>query len=252
MELLTESSASGAGKQRFVTAIARTETEIIEAQRLRYRVFAEEMGASMPHAESGLDRDEFDPFCEHLLVRNSSSGRVVGTYRILTAQNAEHSGGFYSNREFLMDNIAALAPMTVEIGRACVDAEFRTGAVIASLWAGLAAHILARRYEYVIGCGSVRLNDGGRLAASIYNRVKRESLAPACWRVFPRCPFPLDAAEIDPNPILPALLKGYLRLGAYICGEPAWDAAFKTADMLIMLPMERLNPRYLNRFQRAA
>jgi putative hemolysin len=252
MELSTESIASRAGKQRFVTALARTETEVIEAQRLRYRVFAEEMGASMPHAESGLDRDEFDPFCEHLLVRDASSGRVVGTYRILTAQNAARTGGFYSHREFFLDNIASLAPTTVEIGRACVDAEFRSGAVIATLWAGLAAHILARRYEYVIGCGSVPLNDGGRLAASIYDRVKRDFLAPDRWRVFPRCPFPLDAAEIDPEPPIPALLKGYLRLGAYICGEPAWDAAIKTADMLIMLPITRLNPRYLNRFQRAA
>lgn len=251
MELSTASSTSRAGRQRFVTALARTKAEVVEAQRLRYRVFAEEMGAALPHAESRLDRDEFDPFCEHLLVRESSTGRVVGTYRILTAENAAHTGGFYSQREFFLDSIAPLAPMTVEIGRACVDREFRNGAVIATLWAGLAAHILPRRYEYVIGCGSVPLDDGGRLAASIYESVKREFLSPANWRVFPRCPFPLDAAEIDPDPCVPPLLKGYLRLGAYICGEPAWDTEFKTADMLIMLPMARLNPRYLNRFQRA-
>jgi putative hemolysin len=205
----------------------------------------------LPHAQSRRDRDEFDPFCEHLLVRESLSGRVVGTYRILTADNAAHTGGFYSQREFFLHRIAPLAPMTVEIGRACVDREFRTGAVIATLWAGLAAHIIARRYEYVIGCGSVPLNDGGRLAASIYDRVKRDFLSPAHWRVFPRCPFPLDAAEIDTDPCIPPLLKGYLRLGAYICGEPAWDTNFKTADMLVMLPMARMNPRYLNRFQRA-
>jgi putative hemolysin len=252
MDLSTAVSRSRASRNRFVTALAQTETEIIEAQRLRYRVFVEEMGASIPHPELGLDRDEFDPFCEHLLVCDSSSGRVVGTYRILTAENAAHTGGFYSQREFFLDNLAPLAPMTVEIGRACVDAEFRSGAVIATLWAGLAAHILARRYEYVIGCGSVPLNDGGRLAASIYDRARREFLSPLHWRVAPRCPFPLEAAEIDPDPPLPALLKGYLRLGAYICGEPAWDTEFKTADMLIMLPMARFNPRYRNRFERTA
>lgn len=251
MEISSEFVISRAGNPRFVTVLARTEPEVIEAQRLRYRVFAEEMGASMPHAESGLDGDEFDPFCEHLMVRDRRCGRIVGTYRILTAANARHTGGFYSQREFLLDNIAPLAPKTVEIGRACVDPEYRTGAVIATLWAGLAAHLIARRYEYVIGCGSVPLDDGGRLAASIYARVKRDFLSPPHWRVFPRCPFPLDAAEIDPDPALPPLLKGYLRLGAYICGEPAWDTAFKTADMLMMLPMERFNPRYLNRFQRA-
>jgi putative hemolysin len=252
MEVSSESFTSGAGDPRFVTALARTELEVMDAQRLRYRVFAGEMGASMPHAQSGLDRDEFDPFCEHLVVRDRRCDRIVGTYRILTAANARHTGGFYSQREFFLDNIAPLAPSTVEIGRACVDPEYRTGAVIAALWAGLALHLIARRYEYVIGCGSVPINDGARLAASIYAHVKREFLSPLHWRVFPRCPIQLDAAELDPDPPLPPLIKGYLRLGAYVCGEPAYDTAFKSADMLMLLPMQRMNPRYLNRFRRAA
>jgi putative hemolysin len=252
METSSEQRLSRAGRPRFETALAQTEAEVLEAQRLRYRVFALEMGASMPHAEAGLDHDEFDPFCEHLLVRDAESGRIVGTYRMLAAAQAARIGGFYSQREFFLDNIATLSPKMVELGRACVDPGYRTGAVIATLWAGLCSFILERGYEYVIGCGSVPLSDGGRLATSIYDRVRREFLSPSNLRAFPRCPFPLDAAEIDPDPPLPPLLKGYLRLGAYVCGEPAWDTEFKTADLLIMLPMERLNRRYLSRFGRRA
>jgi len=251
MENAIEFLATPKRRPRFVTAIAQTEAEVIEAQRLRYRVFADEMGASIPHAQSGLDRDKFDPFCEHLLVRDSECGRIVGTYRILTAAKARHTGGFYSRREFFLDNLASLNSTTVEVGRACVDAQYRSGAVIATLWAGLSAHIIECGYEYVIGCGSVPLSDGGRLASSIYARVKKEFLSPPEWRVSPRCPFPL-ATQIDPDPILPPLLKGYLRLGAYVCGEPAWDTDFKTADLLIMLPMRQMNRRYLSRFQRTA
>ncbi|HVN64962.1 MAG TPA: GNAT family N-acyltransferase [Candidatus Binataceae bacterium] len=250
MESLCESQSSQRNRPRFETALAISEAEVLEAQRLRYRVFALEMGASMPHAEAGLDRDEFDPFCEHLIVREAESHRVVGTYRMLSAAQATHTGGFYSQREFFLDEIATLSPKMVELGRACVDPDYRTGAVIATLWAGLCSFILERRYEYVIGCGSVPLNDGGRLAASIYDRMRFGYLSPPHLRAYPRCPFPLDVAEIDPDPPLPPLLKGYLRLGAYVCGEPARDTAFKTADMLIMLPMQRLNPRYLSRFGR--
>ncbi|HUO05981.1 MAG TPA: GNAT family N-acyltransferase [Candidatus Binataceae bacterium] len=252
MNTIGELQTPGGRRPRFETVLAHSEAEVYEAQRLRYRAFALEMGASLPNAQDGLDRDEFDPYCDHLMVRDAESRRVVGTYRILTSEQARHTGGFYSQREFYLDRVAELGPRTVELGRACVDPEYRNGVVIATLWAGLCSVIVNSGYEYVIGCGSVPLDDGGRLAASIYDRVRREHLSPPELRVYPRCPFPLEAAEIDPDPHLPPLLKGYLRLGAYVCGEPAWDTAFKTADLLMMLPMERLNRRYLNRFQRAS
>ncbi len=234
----------------FFTAIAQSEAEVIEAQRLRYRVFAEEIGAAIPDNGERIDRDEFDPYCEHLIVRERETGLVVGTYRILTAAQAVHTGGFYSAREFHLDGLAGLAPHTVEIGRACVDPAYRTGAVIATLWAGLALHLQRSGYEYVIGCASVPLSDGGRLATSVYHRVRLERLSPPEWRVRPRCPFPLASEPLDPDPAIPTLLKGYLRLGAYVCGDPAWDAAFGSADLLLILPLARMNPRYANRFAR--
>ncbi len=237
--------------RRFLARLARDGTEVRKAQRLRYRVFAEEMGASIPRRDEGLDCDEFDLHCEHLLVYDSETGDVVGTYRILTAPAAARAGGFYSEREFQLDNLAALRPRTIEIGRACVDSECRTGSVIAVLWAALTRFILQRGYEYVIGCSSVPLGQGHRLAVSICQFVRRRHAGPACWQVVPRKPFPLDGAELDPAPPLPPLLKGYLRLGAYVCGEPAWDTEFGTADLLMMLPMARMNRRYVERFTRS-
>jgi putative hemolysin len=136
----------------------------------------------------------------------------------------------------------------VEVGRACVHADYRHGSIITLLWAGLAKYMLRNRYEYLIGCGSVNMADGGHLAASLYAKLKQNHLSPAEYRVFPRCPLPLEALRTDMEASCPALLKGYLRMGAYIGGEPAWDPDFNTADMLVMLPMSRLNQRYAAHF----
>ncbi len=250
MEELFISEPGRVRRPHFVTAIAASEAEVHEAQRLRYRVFAEEIGASISSANERIDRDEFDPFCEHLVVRDCGSGRIVGTYRVLTAAQSLNTGGFYSQREFHLDGLAELAPRMVEIGRACVDSAYRNGAVIATLWSGLAHYLWRSGHDYVVGCASVPADDGGRLATSICHGIRRDYASPPAWRVRPRCPFPFYAGSLDPDPQIPALLKGYLRLGAYVCGEPAWDAAFKTADLLLMLPLARMNPRYVSRFER--
>ncbi len=235
---------------RYITALAASEREIQEAQRLRYQVFALEMGANLASPSDGIDRDDFDPHCEHLLVRDRHTGAVVGTYRILTAEGARRAGGYYSAREFDIGSMAALEERVVELGRACVHPSYRHGSVIASLWAGLAAHIRSRGYRYVIGCASIPLSDGGRLAASIYHHIAWRFPSPPCWRATPRCPFPVYGVPIDSEPPMPALLKGYLRLGALVCGEPAWDRDFMTADILLILPTARMNPRYAERFLR--
>lgn len=250
MEELCRSEPKRIQRPRFVTAIAESEAEVREAQRLRYRVFADEMGASICASNGRMDCDEFDPYCEHLLVRNCESGRVVGTYRILTAAQALRAGRFYSEREFHFDGLAALKPHMIEIGRACVDRDYRTGAVIATLWSGLAHYLWRSGHDYVLGCSSIPAGDGGRLATSIYRSVLREHASPPVWRARPRSRFPLETGPLYSDPPIPALLKGYLRLGAYVCGDLAWDAGFKTADLLLMLPLVRMNPRYANRFER--
>lgn len=228
--------------------LATCETEILAAQKLRYQVFAEEMGARLSTRIPGVDRDIYDPFCEHLIVRDEEAGQVVGTYRILSPDAARRVGGYYSENEFDLTRLQHLRPRLVEIGRSCIAAEYRSGAVITLLWAGLARYMLQNRYDYLVGCASISMADGGHMAASLYNRLREEHLAPLEYRVFPRYPLPLGEFRQDLVCEPPPLIKGYLRAGAWICGDPAWDPDFNTADLPVLMPMSRLDRKYARHF----
>lgn len=240
--------AEHAAPRRLTTSLARTEAEVLEAQRLRYKVFAEEMGANLISADEGIDRDIFDKYCDHLLVRESNENRVVGTYRILSPGQAQKIGGYYSQTEFDMTRLLHLRDRMVEVGRSCVHWDHRDGATITQLWGGLAQYMQQSGHEYLIGCASISMADGGHVAASVYRKLHRIYAAPAEYSVFPRCPLPLHALNQYLDAPVPPLLKGYLRLGAYVCGEPAWDPEFNTADLFILLPMSRLSSRYAKHF----
>jgi putative hemolysin len=201
-------------------SLARDGFEVREAQRLRYRVFAEEMGAQLNSADSGLDWDKYDAVCEHLIVRDTGSGEVVGTYRILPAGRATEIGGFYSEQEFDLGRLMHIRARMVEIGRSCVHPDYRRGTVITLLWSGLADYLRRSGDDYLIGCASVSMSDGGHTAANLYRKLSTEVMSPAEWRVFPRSPLPLDSMGNDASVVVPPLIKGYLRVGAYICGEP--------------------------------
>jgi putative hemolysin len=236
------------GTTRLAVHFARSMSDVVEAQRLRYQVFGEELGARLRTAEEGIDRDIFDAFCEHLLVRDSGSGEVVGTYRLLNGAQARKIGGFYSDDEFDLARLAHLRERLVEVGRSCVHSDYRHGGTIALLWSGLAEYMSRHRYEYLIGCCSVSMRDGGRAAAGLYHRLKDHHLSPAEYRVFPRHHLPVASSQVWLEAPMPPLLKAYLRVGAWICGEPAWDPDFNTADFLVMLPMTEVGPRYAKRF----
>jgi putative hemolysin len=227
---------------------ARSQTAVEEAQRLRFKVFAEEMGARIADPDRGVDCDLFDSHCEHLLVRDSQTGEVVGTYRLLNANSAREIGAFYSDHEFDLTRLAHLRGEIVEVGRSCVHPDYRNGAVITLLWSGLAQYMITHGYGYLIGCASIRLKDGGQNAASIYHALAKSHLAPAEYRVFPRCELPLDRYEPPLATTLPPLIKGYMRVGAHICGAPAWDPDFNTADLLMMLPLANMASRYARHF----
>lgn len=233
---------------RLHLSLAHSEEEVREAQRLRYKVFVEEMGARPTCREAGIDRDIYDPYCDHLLVRDNDSNEVIGTYRMLTAARAKEVGGFYSQNEFDLTRLANLGERTVEIGRSCVHPDYRSGAVIAMLWEGLAQYMQSHRAEYLMGCASISISDGGHVAASLYHRLKADHMSPIEWRVFPRYALPLEHLDQSLEPSVPPLIKGYLRAGAYICGDPAWDPDFNTADLLILLPMSKVSPRYARHF----
>ncbi len=201
----------------------------------------------MPTHRPGVDQDRYDAFCEHLIVRDENSGAVVGTYRILSPEKANKIGSYYSEGEFDLTRLQHLRPKMVEIGRSCVHADYRTGSTIALLWAGLAKYMLENRYEHLIGCASISMADGGHAAASMYKRLG-EHMSPLDYRVFPRCPLPLAALNNEQPAELPPLIKGYLRAGAYVCGDPAWDPDFNTADLPILMPMSRMDSRYARHF----
>lgn len=229
-------------------SLARTEREVREAQRLRYRVFVEEMGAKVPESAERIDEDMYDRYCEHLLVRDSDTNEVVGTYRILSPDQAKKAGGYYSEGEFDLSRLDNLRDNMVEVGRSCVHPDYRGGGVITLLWAGMAQYMLKNNYEYLIGCASISMVDGGHNASNIYNKIKSDNMCPPEWRVFPNCALPFAALENNADELVPPLVKGYLRLGAYVCGDPAWDPDFNTADLLVLLPMSRINRRYAKHF----
>ena len=247
MEQIRNEAARGfTRRQSLAVGFAHSQTEILDAQRLRYRVFAGEMGANLPSRTPGVDHDIYDPYCRHLVVRDTGTGEIVGTYRILSPENARQIG-YYSENEFDLTRLQHLRPRLVEIGRSCVHPDYRTGATITLLWSGLAQYMTEQGYDYLIGCASISMADGGHAAASLYNCLS-EHLGPQEYRVFPRCPLPLAALQQDRQTPPPPLIKGYLRAGAWICGEPAWDPDFNTADLPILMPMAKVAARYAKRY----
>ena len=235
---------------RFDVRLARTDAEIEAAQRLRYAVFADELGARLPTTRPGIDHDIFDAYCDHLIVKDPRSDEVVGTYRILPPDRARRIGGLYAETEFDLTRLQHLRPRMAEIGRSCVHADYRSGAVIAMLWIGLAEYARDRGCEYLAGCASVTMVDGGRIAAGVRRVLALTAPSPAEYRVFPRHPLPWESIEPDRDAPLPPLIRGYVRCGAWCCGDPAWDPDFNTADFLMLLSMARLDARYLKRFSR--
>lgn len=229
-------------------AWARHQDEVVEAQRLRYKVFAEEMGARLSTSSPELDIDMFDAYCDHLIVRDLATLKVVGTYRVLPPHQAKRIGCLYAESEFDLVRLAHLKPKMVELGRSCVHRDYRTGSVIMALWGGLGEYLQRWGIESMLGCASVPINDGGHIAASLSRVFARDYLAPIEYHAFPRLPLPVHELNQDLEVEPPALIKGYLRLGARICGMPAWDPDFNVADFLTLLRVGDMNPRYARHF----
>lgn len=230
--------------------IAATTEAVRESQHLRYQVFAKEQGAILESEAEGIDRDHYDSFCHHLLVREQLSGEVVGSTRILTTANARDAGSFYSENEFDMTGMfPKLKGNAIEIGRTCIRKDYRNGTGIAILWQGLARFIEIHRVDYMFGCASISMRDGGRQAEAIMQQARNKHLAPDELLVTPRVRLlPTHAAE---QASMPPLLKAYLKLGAWVAGEPCLDPDFNVADVFILLDVNNLNTRYHRHFMQA-
>ena len=246
-----ERSAEGHG-QGIQVAWARHQDEVRQAQRLRHEVFAGEMGARLSTTIPGHDIDLFDDFCEHLLVRDEQTREVIGTYRVLTPVQARRVGSTYSDTEFDLTRLRTLRPRMVELGRSCVHPDHRHGGVIMALWGALAEFMVRNQLDTMIGCASIPMLHGGvvsgDVAASIWRQVSATHMAPIEWHVRPRLALPVDrlddSLQVDP----PALIRGYLRLGAKVLGPPAWDPDFNTADLPMLMRIADLPARYRKHF----
>lgn len=223
-------------------------SELREVQRLRHEVFAQEMGAKLKTPLAGHDVDLFDDFCEHLLVRDERSQQVVGTYRLLTPVQAKRVGSCYADLEFDLTRLRSMREHMVELGRSCVHPEHRHGGVIMALWGALAQFMQSNDLRWMMGCATIAMNSAGAAygheAASIWRHAYDRHAAPVEHRVRPRLALPLDSLDQNLQVDPPPLIKGYLRLGAKILGEPAWDPDFDAADLPMLLNLNDIPARY--------
>jgi putative hemolysin len=236
-----------AGSSGYSLAIASRD-EIREAQQLRHDVFAAEFGTHLPTLAHGLDADEFDEHCDHLIVRHNQSRAIVGTYRLMTPRCAALVGGRFGDRTFDLSPLRHIDADLVETGRSCVHPDHRQGAVISLIWSGIGRYLRRTGHRRLGGCVWVPLHDGGRTAAGIWAAVREKYLAPHEFRIAPRQRlFDDGAADVTPM-ALPPLLRGYLRMGSWICAEPAYDPDAKVAAFYVLLSLDHMNPRYRRHF----
>ncbi|BBX60219.1 hypothetical protein TM48_04363 [Mycobacterium shottsii] len=253
--------ATDAGAGPRYSLVLSTDSALIEAaQRLRYDVFAATPGFALPAADDRRDVDRFDEYCDHLLVRDDDTGELVGCYRMLPPAGAIAAGGLYTATEFDVGAFDPLRPSLVEMGRAAVRDGHRNGAVVLLMWAGILAYLDRCDYDYVTGCVSVPIVEPtgrGGITPGRELRGVRDFLLrrhPASYRVDPYRPVRIYGKSLDdiappPRPAIPPLLRGYLRLGAQACGEPAHDPDFGVGDFCVLLGKRDADIRYLKRLR---
>jgi putative hemolysin len=251
---------------RYRVKLAETEAERLGAQRLRYRVFVEEMGAHASPEQHAARRewDDFDAYFDHLVLLcrddevRDPLDQVVGVYRLMRSEVAAGGPGFYGAGEYDLTPIAGSARASVELGRSCVARGHRGGPGMHLLWNGLAAYVLERRIELLFGVASFHGTDPAPLAEAL-SYLHYEHLAPPDLRVRARPEHYLEMnlmprAEIDAERALraiPPLIKAYLRLGGFV-GEGAYvDRAFNTIDVCVVMDTVRMTERYLQFYQRS-
>ncbi|ASP40252.1 hypothetical protein CHH28_16905 [Bacterioplanes sanyensis] len=251
MQQATANQSLAGSESPLVARITQDADEIHQALQLRYKVFVEGMGAKVPTATQGIDQDDYDPHCLHLIVKDVHQDQVVGYSRILTNDSAAAAGGFYSASEFDLSQIVQPSKRYMEIGRTCVDPDYRSGAVIGLLWSGIAQFMAAHDIDYLMGCASISLADGISKAIAIVDHLRDKHFTDPSMRAEPRVHLPRTEVDLDGRKLIPPLLKAYLRIGVKACGEPFHDKDFNVADVLILLGKDDINQRYLRHFARA-
>lgn len=243
--------------------LAEGAADIDAAQALRYRIFYEDMGARpLPGmAQRRRDHDRYDPLCDHLLVLDHNRGTeidaVVGTYRLIRRSAAARLGAFYSEAEYNVSRLIAYPGEILELGRSCVDAEYRGRPVMQLLWGGIAAYVSHHGIAVMFGCASLPGTDPAALAVPLsylyYHHLAPPALRPRALPARYVDMRRLDPAALDPVrnlSALPPLIKGYLRLGGFVGDGAVIDPQFNTIDVSIVVATERVTGKYRRHFTR--
>jgi putative hemolysin len=233
----------------FRVSLAQNPDDLVECQRLRYLVFNLELKEGLSTSErSGLDIDPFDPFCDHLMVHDLESGKLVGTYRLQTGETARQNFGYYGNQIFDFSVFDAVRRKTLELGRACVHIDFRNIMVLHALWKGIAVYATRVGARYLVGCSSISSQDEN-YGVAMYESLKGKYLVEPALRTVPQ---PGYECRCNGLPVElsrpPRLFRAYLDISARVCGPPAIDREFKTIDFLTLVDLARLPDRVRTRF----
>jgi len=229
--------------------LATTPEDVKAAQTLRFLVFNLELNEGLEQSfVTCRDEDPFDAVCDHLLVENTDTGEVVGTYRLQSGATALANLGYYSAQEFDFSPFKAVRSELIELGRACVHGNHRNLLVLSLLWKGIAAYAAERDARYLIGCSSLSSQDPS-LGASVYSQLIRGYLAEPRFQTQPLREWACPMGEVkECGTRIPKLLGAYLSLGAKICGPPALDPVFKTIDFLTLLDLKAMPQETVERY----
>ncbi|HCM06748.1 MAG TPA: hemolysin [Oceanospirillales bacterium] len=227
-------------ESKLVASFSNDPDEIYRAQVFRANVFN--------LTETNQDKDPFDDICLHLIVKDSLSNSIVGYSRIITSDLISSPAEFYTASEFDIAPIIQPHSRYMEIGRTSVDPNFRSGAVIGLLWSKIGQYMNEHKIDYLMGCASISMQDGGAKAISVVNHLRENHFTNNELRATPRIPLPQFDIDIDGKQHIPALLKTYIRMGAKVCGEAFLDRDFNVADVVILLAKKDIKARYLRHF----
>jgi putative hemolysin len=237
-----------ASTTQFRAGMAQTLQDLIECQGLRYLVFNCELGEGLDSsARISLDRDRYDFICDHLMVRDTSSGKLVGTYRMQSGFRAKGNLGYYSEQFFDFTPFEGIRAEVLELGRACVLTEYRNSSVLHMLWKGIARYATSCGARYLLGCSSVTSQDENE-GIALYEQLREKYLIEPRLRTKPRPEFRCHAGNNStPAPAIPRLFRAYLEVSARLCGPPAIDREFKTIDFLTLIDLRHIPDRVRTR-----
>ena len=224
--------------------------DIERVQRFRFKIFTEEYIPHFPQAHLGLDEDVFDHVCDHILIIENTTNQIVGSYRLIPPKAAQKVGSMYCDLLFDLQPLQSIRHNIVEMDRSCIDKRYRNGSTILYMWKMIFQYMKLHGYEYIIGCSSLSIQDGGHAAVALHQRLRALNHFSSQYAIKAKTPIDLNMSTATGLVSIPPILKGYLNVGAKVCSEPAFDQLFNTADYLTIMKLSDMKSNYVKRFSR--